>query len=101
MSAYLLFIREGSVTDADAMAEYQAHNRSTPAPIPTKPLIVYGSIEALEGDAPEGMVLLEFPDTAAARAWYESSEYQAAIPLRKKAAEYRAMLVEGFKMPGA
>ncbi len=98
MSAYLLFIREGAVVDADAMAQYQAHNRTTPAPIPTKPLIVYGSIEALEGDAPEGMVLLEFPDADAARAWHESSEYQAGIPLRQKAADYRAMLVEGFSM---
>ena len=101
MSAYLLFIREGAVIDTEAMALYQNHNRTTPAPIPAKPLIVYGSIEALEGDAPDGMVLLEFPDAATARAWYESSEYQAGIPLRKKAADYRAMLIEGFSLPKA
>jgi uncharacterized protein (DUF1330 family) len=99
MTAYLMFLREGPVQDADAMAAYQGHNRANPAPIPAKPLVVYGKIEALEGQAPDGMVVLEFPDAATARAWYDSAEYQAGIPLRQKAANYRAMLVEGFSMP--
>jgi uncharacterized protein (DUF1330 family) len=96
MAAYLIFIREGEVFDPEAMALYKTHNRTNPAPIPAKPLIVYGKTEALEGDAPDGIVVLEFPDAATARAWYDSEEYQAGIPLRKKAADYRAMLVEGF-----
>ncbi len=99
MTAYLLFIREGAVIDPDAMAQYQTHNREHPAPIPMTPLIIYGKTEALEGEAPEGMVLLEFPDADAARAWYDSDEYQTAIPIRQRAADYRAMLIEGFTLP--
>ena len=99
MTAYLMFLREDPVFDTDALAAYQGHNRAHPAPIPAKPLVVYGKIEALEGDAPDGMVMLEFPDAATARAWYDSAEYQAGIPLRQKAANYRAMLIEGFTMP--
>jgi uncharacterized protein (DUF1330 family) len=96
MSAYLIFIRENAVTDMEALAKYQGHNRAHPAPIPATPLIVYGKMEALEGEAPDGMVVLQFPDADTARAWYESDEYQAGIPLRKAAADYRAILVEGF-----
>lgn len=32
-------------------------------------------------------VLIEFPDTASARRWYDSAEYQALIPLRDEAAD--------------
>jgi uncharacterized protein (DUF1330 family) len=99
MTAYLMFLREEPIADPDAMAAYQGHNRAHPAPIAAKPLVVYGAIEALEGTAPDGMVVLEFPDAATARAWYDSAEYQAGIPLRQKAANYRAMLVEGWSMP--
>ncbi len=99
MSAYLMFIREDPVFDLEALAAYQNHNQSSPPSIVAKPLVIYGKIEALEGDAPDGMVVLEFPDAATARAWYESAEYQAGIPLRQKAAHYRAMLVEGWNPP--
>jgi uncharacterized protein (DUF1330 family) len=99
MTAYLLFMREDPVFDTEALKQYQGHNRDNPAPGPVRPIVVYGAIEALEGKAPDGMVMLEFPDADAARAWYHSAEYQAGIPLRQKAANYRAMLVEGWSPP--
>ena len=38
---------------------------------------------SLEGKSPYSRyVLLKFADQAAAQAWYDSAEYQAAIPLR-------------------
>ncbi|MEK7264745.1 MAG: DUF1330 domain-containing protein [Pseudomonadota bacterium] len=50
-----------------------------------------------EGDAPAGrIVILEFGSLAAARAFYESAEYQAILPLRQKNATSRVYLVEGF-----
>jgi DNA replication protein DnaC len=39
-------------------------------------LVAYGPQQVLEGDAPEGVVIVEFPSTAAARAWYDSPAYQ-------------------------
>ena len=50
----------------------------------------------VEGKDADGVVLLQFPDMAAARAWYDSPEYQAAIPERMQAAPYRAIIFEGL-----
>ena len=60
------------------------------------PLVVYGALEALEGDAPDGVVILRFPTVEDARAWYNSPAYQAAVAYRKKGADYRAFIVEGL-----
>lgn len=96
MATYMIFIREGAVFDADAMAAYQSRNRSgTPDPN-LKPLVAYGAMEAFEGVAPDGIVLLEFPNADAAKAWYHSDDYQVAVALRKKAADYRVIMVEGL-----
>jgi uncharacterized protein (DUF1330 family) len=96
MPAYMLFIREGAVRDAKELATYSRMNRDSPPDPKLTPLVVYGSIEAVEGVAPDGVVLLQFPTVADAKAWYHSPAYQAAIPHRQKAADYRAMIMEGF-----
>jgi uncharacterized protein (DUF1330 family) len=95
MPAYMLFIRDEPVRDEAEMAEYQRINRETPNRFPLKPLVVYGATEAVEGPAPDGVIMLEFPSVADAKAWYESPGYQAALPHRLKAADYRAFIVEG------
>ena len=81
----MLFIREDPVADPEAMASYSASNRANAGTFVDKynlrPLAVYGAMEALEGEAPDGVVLLEFPSVEDARGWYESPEYQAAITL--------------------
>jgi uncharacterized protein (DUF1330 family) len=92
----MMFIRDEPVRDEAEMAEYQRMNRESGGKHPIKPLVVYGATEAVEGPAPDGVILLEFPDVAAAKAWYESPEYQAALPHRLKAADYRAFIVEGL-----
>jgi uncharacterized protein (DUF1330 family) len=61
-----------------------------------KPLVVYGKVEALEGEMPDGVTVLEFPTVEEARAWYNSPDCQAALPYRLKAANYRAFIVEGL-----
>ena len=60
-------------------------NRESPRDPKLTPLIAYGATEALEGDAPDGVVLVQFPTVEDAKAWYNSPNYQAAIPHRKKA----------------
>jgi uncharacterized protein (DUF1330 family) len=37
------------------------------------------------GWKPTRLLIIEFPTLAAARAWYESPEYQALLPLRLNA----------------
>lgn len=96
MAAYMIFIREGAVTDEAAMDAYRGASRSGPPPAGMKPLVVYGAMECLEGEAADGVVVLEFPDSEAARAWYHSPEYQERAALRQKAAPFRCLLVEGI-----
>lgn len=96
MPAYMIFIRDEPVRDEAEMAEYQRINRENAGQFPVKPLVVYGAIEGVEGAAPDGVIMLEFPSVEEARAWYDSPGYQAALPHRKNAADYRAFIVEGL-----
>jgi uncharacterized protein (DUF1330 family) len=97
MAAYLIVYREGPVRDEAAMLEYRSHTAKLPGNGSSLiPLVVHGAIHALEGAPPEGVVLLQFPSVAEARAWYESPAYQAALPHRLRAAEYRTIIVEGI-----
>lgn len=96
MATYMIFIREGEIVDAEAMAAYQSGNRSGVTPPGLKPLVVYGAMESLEGEPADGVVVLEFPDRDAAKAWYYSPEYQERAALRQKAAPYRCIMVEGL-----
>ena len=96
MSVYMVFIREGEVVDAEAMAKYQSGNRGGPPPEGMKALAVYGAMETLEGEGADGIVILEFPDRDAANAWYHSDEYQARAKFRMQAAPYRCFMVVGL-----
>ena len=96
MPAYILFIREGAIRDQSEMDTYSRMIRENPPDPKLTPLAVYGAIEALEGNAPDGIVVLKFPSVEDAKAWYNSPGYQAAIPHRKKGAEYRALIVQGL-----
>lgn len=101
MAVYAIILREGPVTDPAAMEEYLrigAQNRGT---FDMKPLALYGAIEAIEGQASDGAVILEFPNMEEAKAWYYSPGYQEAAPHRIRAANYRIMFVEGFAPPQA
>jgi uncharacterized protein (DUF1330 family) len=96
MPAYLIAIRKGPVQDAQAMAEYQRRTRQIGGAIKLLPRVVYGDIHSLEGDAPDGVVVIEFATLEDARAWYDSEAYQAAIPFRRRAADYDVFVVEGI-----
>jgi uncharacterized protein (DUF1330 family) len=50
----------------------------------------------LEGTAGHMTVVLEFPDKAAAEAWYSSAEYQDVVHLRHQSAEGTAVIADGF-----
>lgn len=101
MPAYMIFIRESEIRDPEAMQKYKDGNAGGGPSHGVKPLVVYGKQEAIEGTAPDGMVVLEFPDTESAKAWYNEPGYQSRIPYRMAAADYRCILVEGWTPPGA
>jgi uncharacterized protein (DUF1330 family) len=59
-------------------------------------LVRGGTTEVLEGDrVPHRMVILEFPDMDAARAWYDSPAYREARAVRDGAAVGSFIAVEG------
>jgi uncharacterized protein (DUF1330 family) len=97
MPAYVFFIREGAVHDQTEMDIYRGSNRGQPPNPKLTPLVAYGSMESLEGQLPDGVVLLKFPTLEDAKAWYYGPDYQAAAAHRKKAADYRAFIVEGLQ----
>jgi uncharacterized protein (DUF1330 family) len=96
MAAYMFFIREGAIHNQAEMDTYERMNRENPRTPGLVPLVVYGTLEAVEGAAPDGVIVLQFPTVEDAKAWYNSPAYQAALPHRKNAAEYRAFIVQGI-----
>jgi uncharacterized protein (DUF1330 family) len=94
MAAYFVMIRE-KTTDAASLAEYGPRASLAAQHHPLKPLAIYGALGLLEGDAIEGAVIIEFPDMAAARAWYDSAAYQAAVKFRHAGSKSKAFFIEG------
>jgi len=95
MTAYVVFLRESAINDPAAMAEYRRVGAMQKPPETLTPLAVYGAIEVLEGDAPDGAVILSFPSMEEASAWYHG-EYQKSVKHRRAAADYRGFIVAGF-----
>jgi uncharacterized protein (DUF1330 family) len=64
------------------------------------PIVAQDEPEVIEGEwkLPR-TVILEFDSVDAARKWYTSPEYQAAIGERQSAADANAVIVSGFEMP--
>ncbi len=95
MPAYAIFIRE-SVTDQAELDVYSTMVPAAAALHKYTPIAAYGASEAWEGEPSLGVVILRFDDMDAARAWYYSPEYQAALEHRLKGATYRVVLTDGI-----
>ncbi|HUA78450.1 MAG TPA: DUF1330 domain-containing protein [Acetobacteraceae bacterium] len=95
MVAYVVFTRE-RMRNSEEYERYREKARPVNAGHPLKPLALYGKHEVLEGPAIDGAVILEFPTTEAARAYYHSAAYQEAAKHRFLAADYRVFIVEGI-----
>ena len=94
MATYAVFIRE-MTRDPAEMQIYAGKAGGTLAGHPVQVLAAYGKQEVLEGPQAEGVVILEFPSMAAAKAWYDSPAYREAREHRFQGADYRAIFVEG------
>ncbi|SDR61834.1 protein of unknown function [Paraburkholderia tuberum] len=64
MATYIVFTKE-STQDQGELDTYQSKVGETFRGHPVKILAAYGPQQILEGDAPEGVVIVEFPSTAA------------------------------------
>jgi uncharacterized protein (DUF1330 family) len=93
MTAYVL--ADISVTDPARYEDYKTLAASSAEQYGGRYVVRGGNVEVLEGNWPTGrFVMLEFNDAAAARRWYNSPEYTAAIAIRQEAADARLVLVE-------
>ena len=58
--------------------------------------VVHGVLpEVLEGEWPGVLVVIGFPDLAAAHAWYDSPAYREILPLRTRNSDGVTLLVDG------
>lgn len=94
MPAYVL--AEIEITNPEG---YKSYTTMVPATIEKHGgrFLVRGTpCHALEGEWPERRrVLIEFPTTAAARKWWDSTEYEKPKALRRATSNGRLLLLEG------
>jgi uncharacterized protein (DUF1330 family) len=94
MPAY--FVAELETTNPAGMEPYRAAVPATIAQYGGRFLARGGATELLEGEPePKRIVILEFPDAAEAKRWYNSTEYQKILPMRLANSTGRAFIVEG------
>ena len=85
------------VRDQDALVEYRRRNTDAVANHGGRFLVRGGEVGDARGrrGEPLRMVVIEFPDAAAARAWWDSEEYAPLKELRQGASDTNIVLVEG------
>jgi hypothetical protein len=65
------------------------------APHGGKWLAIAAEVQVIEGAWPGSVVLMEFPDMAKAKEWYESADYQKVLPQRTTHSISDLILVDG------
>jgi uncharacterized protein (DUF1330 family) len=94
MTAYVLANVE--IVDAEGFAKYREKVPATIAQYGGRYLARGGTAMAAEGSmTPQRVVLLEFPNLAAARTWLESPEYKPLAELRQRTAKTDIWIFEG------
>ena len=95
MTAYL--IADTKITDPQRYEEYKQQVKPLIERFGGSYAVRGGRHDVLEGDwEPTRLVVLEFPDMASLRAWYDSPEYAPLKVLRQGAADGRLIAVEGL-----
>jgi len=85
------------VTDPDTLKEYGAGVGATIAKYNGKPVVRGGELEVLEGDyQPRRLVILEFPDMATLKAWYDSDDYAELKKMGTSSSSSNIIAVDGL-----
>lgn len=87
-----------TIHDRSWMAEYGQKSGALVARHGGRYLARGGAMERLEGDGapPSGVVVVEFPTLAAAKAWYNDPEYAPLIKMRQGGAALELIAIEGL-----
>jgi uncharacterized protein (DUF1330 family) len=94
MPAYV--IAEVEVADPALYEQYRREVPATLAAFGGRFVVRGGAVEPLEGEwAPKRLVVLEFPDHAAAKAWWSSQAYAKPKALRQRSARTQLVIVDG------
>lgn len=96
MTAYVIGMV--TVTDPSWIEEYGPAVAAQVEAAGGKYIVRDMEMEHLEGSAsqPSVIVVLEFPDRAAAHAWYDSSDYAPYIKMRQAGSNGDLFLVDGL-----
>ncbi len=95
MAAYML-AESLEVTDLDTMAQYGKLARESIAQYGGK-VLAAAPPETVEGDwKPTRLVLIEFDSMDKLKTWYDSPEYQAALPLRLRSSRENLVRFSGL-----
>lgn len=90
-----------TVTDPDAYMEYAKRARIAMAKYGARILVLAGANEALQGEARDRNVILEFESFDRAKEYYASPEYQEAKEFRTAAgvSHGEILAIEGYDGP--
>ncbi len=96
MAAYI--VNRVNATQWSWLKEYSPATNALIEKHGGKFLVQGGKAVALEGEdpLPAALVIIEFPDTDSAMAWYNEPEYQPLKALRQANADVQLTLVEGL-----
>ena len=79
----------------DDVLEYIERIQATLDPHGGRFLVHGAEVDVKEGPWPGTIVIIGFPDLAAAQSWYASPAYQEILPLRTDHIEGSAVIVDG------
>jgi uncharacterized protein (DUF1330 family) len=97
MPAYV--ISDVTIRDEETMEIYRTRAAAPIAAHGGRYLVRGGEVETLEGNwKPGPLIVVEFPNIEAARRWYRSNEYAAALEVRDTALSRNLILVDGIKL---
>jgi len=95
MAAYV--INEIVVTDPAQFQTYAAQVPAILAQYGGEYVVRGGAPERVDGpEPPERLVVLRFASREAARAWRDSPEYRAILPIREATSTSRVYIVDGY-----
>ena len=94
MTAYAIaHLRTPTINEE--VLEYIERIQATLDPYGGRFLVHGAEVQVLEGEWPGTVVVVEFPDVAAAHAWYASPAYREILPLRTDNIEGSTLIVDG------
>jgi uncharacterized protein (DUF1330 family) len=94
VSAYA--ISDVEILDDELIKTYRLLAQDSIAKYGGRYLARGGRVEPVEGGwTPKAIIIVEFPDMARAKAWYQSPDYAEALKVRAEALTRRLIFVEG------